>query len=213
VDQIIALNKPIFLSVRVDCSQPVKADAVGIMTGHLSLMFHSGIGSDVKFIVKGEEIPAHSFILQGGTSPVLAAMFEHDMTESSSRTAVVEDIDPKVFRQLLSYVYTGDAPKLEDDDVTEPLFVAADKYQIQSLKDWCSSVLQESITVDNAVRYIVLAHLHSDTDLQDQCEFFIDRQKKVYWERDDFKQLSKTYPDIFYNLCKFLCFAASLCKL
>ena len=116
----------------------------------------------------------------------------------------MEDIVPKVFRQLLSYVYTGDASKLEDDDVTEPLFVATDKYQIKSLKDWCSSVLQESITIDNAVRYIVLAHLHSDEDLQDQCELFIDREKKVYWERDDFKQLSKTYPDIFYNLCKLM---------
>jgi len=97
------------LHILIDCEPQDKSGQESILD-HLGRMLHSGTGSDPKFILKGEEILVHSFVLQGGTSPVLAAMFEHDMTESSSRT--VEDIEPKVFRQLLSYVYTQATPPI-----------------------------------------------------------------------------------------------------
>ena len=129
-------------------------------------------------------------------------MFEQDMTEASCRSTIVEDIEPKAFRQLLQYLYTGDAPDLEDEDMTEPLFIAADKYQIQLWKDWCSSSPRKKLKTDNAIRLLVLAHLHSDESLVGICIDFISKEKSIFCERGDFKQLSKKYPDLFYEITR-----------
>jgi len=104
------VKKPIHFRLIIDHGQALSNGKVGILS-HLALLLNSEKGSDIQFIVKGEKIPAHSLILEGG-SPVFAAMFEHDMTESSSRTVVVEDIEPGVFRQLLHYLYTGEEPNI-----------------------------------------------------------------------------------------------------
>jgi len=60
------------------------------------------------------------------------------------------------------------------------------------------------MNVENVIRYLVLAYLHSDEILHDECFDFIDEKKKVFWERDDFKQLCKNYPDLFYEVTKFM---------
>ena len=45
--------------------------------------------------LKERRSPTHKFY-----SPVFTAMFEHDISESSSHTVVVDDIEPEVFQQL-----------------------------------------------------------------------------------------------------------------
>ena len=168
---------------------------------HLGRLFQNGTRSDVDFVVKGQVIPGHSLIIQGG-SPVFAAMFEHDMIEKKTKAVEIPDIEPKVFRQLLQYLYTGDAPELEEDSMTEPLFLAADKYQVDSLKDWCSSVMSKKMKIDDVIHLLVFAHLHSAGQLQEDCLSFIVKNKAVFWTREDFKQLSKNYSDLFYEATK-----------
>ena len=129
-------------------------------------------------------------------------MFQHDMTESSSRSVIVEDVDPKVFQQLLRFLYSGDAPNIHDDDVTEPLFIAADKYQVEPLKNWCSSLMSKKLGMKNAVHYLVLAHLHSDEKLQTNCLNFIVEEKADFYERQDFENLCQNYPKLFFQVAK-----------
>ena len=165
---------------------------------HLSNLLSSGKGSDVDFIVQNNKISTHSFILKGGSS-VFAAMFEHDKTESSSRTVVVDDIEPVVFRQMLQYLYTGNlGPKMS----IESLFIAADKYQVDKLKDLCSSFLFDDIKVENAVSHLVLAYLHSDEWLQEDCIEFIVNKKQEFFMRQDFKDLCFNYPNLFFEVTK-----------
>ena len=166
----------------------------------LSRMLSSGEGSDIQFVVKGTAIPAHSFIIKD-SSPVLTAMFQHDMKEASNRSVTVKDVEPDVFRQLLHYLYTGDAD-VENEELTEPLYIAADKYLIHSLKYWCSSELSEMVSNENAVRLLVIAQLHSDELLLEKCIEFIVGNKVVFFEREDFKLLSKSYSDLFFKITK-----------
>jgi len=168
---------------------------------HLARLLNEGTGSDIDFIVQGEKIPAHSFILQGGISPVFSAMFEHKMTESSSRTVAVEDIEPNVFRQLLRFLYTGDAPGLENDEnMAELLFIAADKYQVSALKDLCLPLISKAIDDENAVRLLVLAHLHSAVWLQEDCIDWIVKNKTIFFQREEFRDLSRNYSDLFFGI-------------
>ena len=190
------------ITVVIDCEPKIKQGQVAALE-RFGRMLSTGKGSDFEFVVQGTVIPAHSFIIEE-SSPVLTAMFQHDMQEASNRSVKVQDIEPDVFRQLLHYVYTGDAPDLENEEMTEPLYIAADKYQIISLKEWCSTELSDKITVDNAVRLLAVAHLHSDEKLKQICAYFIATHKKIFWKRDDFKLLPKNYPDLFFEIAKLM---------
>ena len=166
---------------------------------YLGRLLREGTDSDVEFIIKGEKINGHKLILRGG-SPVLAAIFQHDKT--SHQPFEIKDVEPKVFRQLLHYLYTGDAPDAAEEDVTEPLFVAADRYKVDSLKDWCSCILSQRLKEDCAIHSLVLAHLHCDDRLKEDCIKFIVKNKTAFWELDEFKKLGESYFSLFYEATK-----------
>ena len=193
-------SKPVHFRVAVDC-EPLMKDGEFDLINHLGQLLYSGTDSDIQFIVKGEKIPGHKLILRG-SSPVLAAMFEHDMTEKASGTIEIKDVEPKVFRPLLHYLYTGDAPEVDENGMTEPLFIAADKYQIESLKSWCSSILSKTLSVENTIHFFVLAHLHSSKKLEEDCIEFIAKNKAAFWEMDEFEKLCESYPSLFYQATK-----------
>jgi hypothetical protein len=154
--------------------------------------------ADLKFIVKGQETTAHAAIL-AAASPVMAAMFEPGkFKEGQSKIVEIDDIEPEVFQQLLHYVYTGTAPKLEDETITEPLFLAADKYQMDKIKEHCEDILIRKLSPENAVRYLVMAHLHSAGRLQEASIQFLVGCRKEIWDRPDWKKLIDTYPELFY---------------
>ena len=168
---------------------------------HLKRFMHDGIYSDVQFMVKGEKIPGHILIIQEG-SPVLAAMFENEMTEASSRIVVIEDVEPDIFRRLLYFLYTGKvSPRVEvEDEMIEPLFIAADKYQVEALKERCGLAMSKKLRIGNAMRFLVLAHLHSAKRLEDDCICFIVQKKTVFWELPEFQKLGEKYFKLFYDL-------------
>jgi hypothetical protein len=125
----------------------------GNVLDYLGRLLSEGTDSDVTFIVKGEKTNGHKLILRGG-SPVLAAIFKHDKT--IHQPFEIKDVEPKIFCQLLYYLYTGDAPDAAEEDITEPLFIAADIYKVDPLKDWCSSILSQRLKEDCAIHSLVL---------------------------------------------------------
>lgn len=59
-------------------------------------------------------------------------MFETGLAESSSNEIRVEDQDPEVMREMLYFMYTGNAPNV--DQMAAHLIAAADKYHLDRLK-------------------------------------------------------------------------------
>ena len=94
--------------------------------------------ADIKFIVRGENINAHLAVM-ASASPVIKAMFQGNrFKEGTTKTVQITDISPEAFKHLLQFVYSGKIPLLADSTETmEMLFFAADKYEIQELKDIC----------------------------------------------------------------------------
>ena len=93
-------------------------------------------------------------------------------------------------------------PLFRECEMTEPLFIAADKYQVEPLNNWCSSLMTKKLNVENAVRYLVLAHLHLDEKFQTSCLDFIVKKKEDFYKRQDFKDLNHKYPDLFFEIAK-----------
>jgi speckle-type POZ protein len=165
---------------------------------HLSKLLDTQTMSDVTFGVKNEKIGAHSAIVVSA-SPVICAMLEKDnFKEGRTKTVKIDDIDPSVFKEVLRYLYTGKAPKLNEDAMTEPLFLAADKYQIEALKDLCEQSLITKLNVQTVVHYLVVAHLYTAPQLLEASLKFLVSYKTVVWTRPEWKELMKTYPDLFF---------------
>jgi speckle-type POZ protein len=164
---------------------------------HLAHLFDSRIMADVKFLVKDEEIGAHLAIVVSA-SPVMAAMLEPDkFKEGLTKTVHIDDMEPDVFKEMLRYLYTGAVPQLEQNG--EPLFVAADRFQIQGLKELCTEQLIQQLHLNNAVRYLLLGHLHSVPRLLEASFEYLERNKDELWTRSDWKKLGESYPDLFYQ--------------
>ena len=152
--------------------------------------------TDVQVIVKGQKMGGHLNILTTG-SPVLSAMFGSDFMERQTRTLEIDDIEPEVFKQMLCYLYTGKAPDLEREDVTEALLIAADKYQIDSLKLLCEESLSFKLKVENVVHLLTLAHHHSANKLLEVILKFIAVHKREVLFRNEWRDLMVRSPELF----------------
>jgi BTB/POZ domain len=152
--------------------------------------------SIVQFVVGGVEFSAHFGIVS--SSPVIAAMFESGhFQEGTSRTVHINDIDPQVFEQMLRFMYSGRAPKLEE--LVKPLFHVADYFQFRKLKEKCEEHLSSKLTTKNVIRRLVMAHQYSASDLWEAALAFIMKHEEGIWFRQDWKQLGQTDYDVFFK--------------
>jgi hypothetical protein len=137
-------------------------------------------------------------ILASG-SPILAAMFENDFKEKQERVAHITDIKANIFENLLQYIYTGDASlETEVEDAAE-LLIAADKYAVETLKEECAVYLSKDLKVENAARYLVLAHLHNSTVLHEATLQFMSENAKAVCSRKDWMDIIKNYPELCFQ--------------
>jgi BTB/POZ domain len=168
---------------------------------NLSKLLESESHADIHFVIKGQRIAAHSAII-AASSPVFSAMLEDGkFKEAQTRIIEIEDTEFNVFRQLLSYLYTGEAPKMKKPKITEPLFIAADKYQVVKLKSECEACLISNLTVENAIHHLALAHLLSAPKLKEAALDSLVEHRHKFWKRTEWKELNKSYPDLFYEAC------------
>ncbi|XP_046449106.1 speckle-type POZ protein-like [Daphnia pulex] len=151
--------------------------------------------ADVTFKFKEQVIKAHTLIVASG-SPVLCAMFQNDFQEKLEKIVEIKDIQLNVFDHLLRYIYTGDA---DLDNVDVPgLLAASEKYGMDSLKEECALRLSQDLNVENAVRNLVLAHLHNSPKLQKSTLDLMSRNAKAICSRRDWMELIKKYPELSF---------------
>lgn len=169
---LLAVNSVTFLcevSVAAD-PEPRMREPQHSLSEDLGSLFENQRFSDVTFSVDGKELRAHKAILSA-RSAVFAAMFQHEMAERVQNRVVVTDLDYDVFREMLAYVYTGEAPNIES--ATAELLVAADKYDLRGLKVKCERVLCGALNAENAVDILELADRHCAELLKAEATRFL----------------------------------------
>jgi len=171
-------------------------------TIHYSKVLDYLTTADLNVVVKGRIFPVHAALLIAA-SPVMAAMLDSAKSEEGRMKVVeISDMEPEVFQQLLCYISTGSAPRMAEEFITEHLFMAADKYQIDRLKAECEKQMGNVLKLDNAMKYLVAAYLHSAPTLQDASVRFLVERSKELWEVPEWKELSANYSDLFYLICR-----------
>ena len=162
----------------------------------LSTLLQTKFLTDVIFNVQGERFEAHRVILAAG-SPVLSAMFWHDFQENRTRTVNIEDTNPRVFKQLLEYLYTGTASEIEKKGVAIDLLVASDKYGVNLLKEECSAILMgTNLSVYNVIPILIIAHLHSVPKLVQLAIDFMAQNAFRICSLPDYRMLMINYPTL-----------------
>jgi speckle-type POZ protein len=195
---------PEFINLWIDFGTQfqIERNVIKTMSG-LASMFYDQHRCDVQFRFKdGKSIGAHILILSIG-SPVFSAMFQSGFLESQTREVTITDINLEIFQQLLDYLYTGSAPKLADENITQLLFEAADKYSVENLKSDCLEALQERVLrLDNVVNLLVWSNFHSTKPLFEMAlEFIVNNFRKLFVQAD-FEDFLKNYPDLCLMVMK-----------
>ena len=164
---------------------------------------------DVKFhLSKNKEtIGAHVAILSAA-SPVFAAMFEHNLQEARTRTVNIGDTDPslevepEVFKRMLSYMYDGKAGCLEDEMFVQKLLVLADRYRIITLKDECELHLQSIVDIENVLVLLVFAEKYRCAILREKALEFAADHKKLICFQHEWEELMKNHNSICLELSR-----------
>jgi speckle-type POZ protein len=124
---------------------------------------------DVQFHFAGaQNIGGHVSIL-AARSPVFAAMFKYDMQESKTGQVVIKDISRDIFYHLLHYVYSGRTPTPMTETTAQLLFAAADKYDLEDLKEECIRFLLTCVTETTANKLFEMAAKYHIDELKEEC--------------------------------------------
>ena len=159
--------------------------------------------ADIKFVFKDDQVPARLDIV-AASSPVFAAMFEGGrFQEGQTRTVNIEDIDSRVFRKLLQFLYTGSSGSSKQDpsDELQALFLAADKYQVDALKDICEQFLIHQLELKNVLHLLVWAHLYGAEKLKETAVKYIVEERSQVWKLKEWAELGRNYFDLFFLIC------------
>lgn len=150
--------------------------------------------ADVTLNVNGRELKAHKCML-AIRSPVFQRMFNTDMLESKTNIVNIDDISQDVFVQLLKYIYTGTA---DVNKYATELFLAAEKYLIDDLKEECKEIINNHISIDNCIKILVLADQVKDSLTETKAIEFINRNK----DKIDVDDLFEQHPHLIFKLYK-----------
>ncbi|GBN55472.1 TD and POZ domain-containing protein 1 [Araneus ventricosus] len=178
--------------------QDVVADPKRALIDNLKSMLDNSSLYDVKLRTSNKTHSAYKCILSA-RSPVFEAMFASVMREKINDCVEIEDLNDDTVSRLLLYIYSCEIEELEWVSGTK-LYEAADKYQMLTLKEVCSSYVKTNLCRSNACDTLVLADLHQDVDLKTFVQDFILRLGKDIinseeWEylmRDNIKLAAET---------------------
>lgn len=132
--------------------------------------------ADLTISVSSETFRAHKALLVARSS-VFAAMFQHDMQEAQRNQITIKDMEPKVFREVLRFIYTDQVEGLTQ--MACELLAAADRYDLARLKVMCEIALFEGITVGSATKTLIFADLHRAKELKAGAIQFIGQHMKA----------------------------------
>eukprot|EP00164_Ancoracysta_twista_P000299 GFYU01000419.1.p1 GENE.GFYU01000419.1~~GFYU01000419.1.p1 ORF type:complete len:424 (-),score=92.29 GFYU01000419.1:136-1407(-) len=155
--------------------------------------------SDVVFHVEGQQLYAVSAILAARCDQ-FRAMFFGNMKEARTKEVHVEDMAYETFKIFLEYLYTDELPNLPSEMLIE-VFVAADRYTINRLKDLCVRDIKDSVSDENIVRLLTVADRHHSEALKNYCLDYIVEHRESVSTLPEFDELAST-PDLLLEVTK-----------
>ena len=211
-----------------ECTPRVVVPPATLGANLLSLL-DEGKHTDMKFIVEGREIKAHSLIL-AARSEVFDRELNGGMQESLSKVVTIIDADQSTFEMFISFLYTDDLEELETkmkklstpDKVAssstdsidvksrsfcvllQSMLMVSHKYEVQRLRMWCEQKLCDFVCKDEVCSILCQAHLFGAEQLEKACLSFIKTWKESVMATPGFGTLSAEWPEVMLKLNIFM---------
>ncbi|KAK6802655.1 hypothetical protein RDI58_000437 [Solanum bulbocastanum] len=182
------------------------------MGSHFGMLLENMEGSDVVFIVAGEKFHAHKLVLTARSPVFRTELFDELMGDKQE--IVVTDMEPRVFKAMLHFIYRDSLvdEEIEDtssssipsvtDTLTAKLLAAADRYDLTRLRRVCESHLCKHISVNSVSRTLALADRYHATELKAVCLRFAAENLAAVMQSDGFEYLKENCPSLQSELLK-----------
>ncbi|KAF7018964.1 hypothetical protein CFC21_032198 [Triticum aestivum] len=167
------------------------------MARQFGRILETGEAGDVTF-------EAHRHLL-AARSPVFMAQLFGPMMENDAKSIQIDDMEAKVFKMMLHFIYTDTLPNIDEGEIVEMaqhLFVAADRYNLERLKLICANMLCNYMDVSTVATTLALAEQHDRDRLKEVCYRFLAsfQNLKAVTLTDGFKHLKIIRPNILEEL-------------
>lgn len=168
-------------------------------------------GSDVVFNVAGEIFHAHRLVLAARSSVFRSDFFAQ---EGDDHEIVIADMDPKVFKAMLHFIYrdeinedelvdsTSSSESCVSDSLLAKLLAAADQYDLCRLKRMCESLFCKDISVSSVGRILALADANHAMELKTICLKFSSENLAAVMRSDGFQYLKTNHPALQSEILK-----------
>ncbi|CAG9760923.1 unnamed protein product [Ceutorhynchus assimilis] len=172
---------------------PAKPLVDSKMVQYFTYLFEIQKFTDITFLIGDRELKAHRPIL-AFQSKVFGAMFESDMLEKNTNLVLINDIEYDVFKAMLNFLYTNEAP---NSDMVKELLMPADKYDLIRLKYKCQVDIYENMTIEDSAEVLFLADLHNCHILKDRVLDFIAINAYTVVTTEGWRSLETAQPRLF----------------
>lgn len=150
---------------------------------------------DIKIVCNEKIFDCHKLVL-GCQSDVFEAMFQNKsaMTEARSGELEIVDFEADAVETMLYFMYNGTI--LDEKMINSDLLRLGEKYNVNSLMDFCVEHLIENLSTENALDVLVASHLTNQKGLFDAATNFVCENRKNLEKTDSWKELMETNPKL-----------------
>ncbi|XP_022941197.1 BTB/POZ domain-containing protein At1g55760-like [Cucurbita moschata] len=169
----------------------------------LGRMLKESIHTDIIINASDGSVGAHRAIL-ASRSPVFHSMFSHDLKEKELSTVNIPDMSFEACQAFLNYMY-GNIQHEEFLSHRLALLHAADKYDMDDLKETCHDSLLEDIDAKNVLERLQNASLYQLPKLKTCCMQYLVKFGKILDIQDEFNVFLQNadrdlIAEIFYEI-------------
>ena len=157
--------------------------------------------SDFRIECEGQTFDCHQAIL-AARSPVFMAMFQSNMKEKETKRVTIDDFKSEVVSEMLHFIYTGNVTDKVIGEVATELLAAADKYQLELLKNICEERLCSTLEVTNCLKYFVVGDMNQTVKLRKMALKLAADNVDSIIDTDVFKELFKQHPVLAWEVMK-----------
>jgi speckle-type POZ protein len=120
--------------------------------------------------------------------------------EKETNMLVVKDVKPKVMKELLRGLYTGQIKNI--DEIALDLFVAADKYLLSKLKSMAAESIIRNTYYKSALRLAALGNYYNYKEIVDHAKSQILGNYDKIIRLADWPIFVRTHPDLVIKICE-----------
>ena len=159
------------------------------LSEHFGKLLEDIESSDIEIDCGGKVFPCHKLVVSA-RSPVFKAMFQANMKESQSGKVAIEDIKPEIMNEILHFIYTGSlAKETVTTEFAIELLAAANKYQLEALKDICQDKIRSVLDEENAIEFLILGEMYQANKLKDAAMMEVVYNMPEIAGTEDYKKL------------------------